>query len=129
MLCESVNGNSRLEFLSILRKIGALTALVLMPTALLLLIWIMRTTYASLLNYDSSLVNLITGRTFICRFQYPAGPIRTWYFLVTFFLAIALPYTTLARFLTHRKTLNPNTKLNCGNLRFSTQNSTLKIQN
>lgn len=103
MCCESVNANSQLGFLSILRKIGALTALILMPTALLLLIWIMRTTYASLLNYDSSLVNLITGRTFICRFKYPSGPIKSWYFLVTFFLAIALPYTTLARFLTNRK--------------------------
>ncbi len=65
-------------------------------TALLLLISIMRTTYASLLNYDSSLSHLITGRTFICGFQYPAGPIKRWYFLVTFFLAIALPYYMLS---------------------------------
>jgi hypothetical protein len=64
----------------------------------------MRTTYVSLLNYDESLARLITGRTFICGFQYPAGPIKRWYFLVTFFLAIALPYTVLARFLSHRKT-------------------------
>ncbi len=106
MFCMSVNEGegSQLRFLSILRKIGAVAALILMLTALLLLISIMRTTYASLLNYDSSLSRLISGRSFICRFQYPAGPIKRWYFLVTFFLAIALPYTTLARFLTHRKT-------------------------
>ena len=68
-----------------------------------LLIWTMRTTYASLLNVKY-LSNLITGRAFICSFQYPAYAIRYWYFLVTFFLAIALTFTTLARFLTHRKT-------------------------
>ena len=96
--------HSKLRFLSILRKIGAVAAFILMLTALLLLISIMRTTYASLVNYDSSLARLISGRAFICGFQYPAGPIKRWYFLVTFFLAIALPYTVLARFLSHRKT-------------------------
>ncbi|MHC4728854.1 MAG: hypothetical protein ACYS17_16680 [Planctomycetota bacterium] len=52
MFCMSVNEveGSRLGFLSILRKIGPLIALILMLTALLLLIWIMRTTYASLLK-------------------------------------------------------------------------------
>ncbi len=58
MFCMSVNEGegSRLGFLSILRKIGPVAALILMLTALLLLIWIMRTTYASLVNYDSSLL-------------------------------------------------------------------------
>jgi hypothetical protein len=75
-----------------------------MVTALLLLISTMRTTYVSLVNYDASLAGLISGRTFICGFQYPAVPIKRWYFLLTFFLAIALPYTVLARFFSHRKT-------------------------
>ncbi len=58
MFCMIVNEGegSQLGFLSILRKIGPVAALILMLTALLLLISIMRTTYASLLNYDSSLL-------------------------------------------------------------------------
>ena len=60
MFCMSINEGegSQLRFLSILRKIGPVAALILMLTALLLLISIMRTTYASLLNYDSSLSRL-----------------------------------------------------------------------
>ena len=108
MFCKDISKGregqgSHHGFLSILRKIGVVAAPILMLTALLLLIWTMRKTYASLLNVKY-LSNLITGRAFICRFQYPAYAIRYWYFLVTFFLAIALTFTTLARFLTHRKT-------------------------
>ena len=92
------------NFLSTLRKIGTLAAFILMVTALLLLISIMRTTYVSLVNYDSSLTRLISGKTFILGFQYPSRPIHLWYGAFTIFIAIALPYTVLARCFSHRKT-------------------------
>ena len=92
------------DFTSILRKIGTVVAFILMLTALLLLVWLMRTTYLSLVNYDTSLVRIISGRVFICGFKYPAGPIKRWYSLVVLFLAIVIPYTVLARCLSHRKT-------------------------
>ena len=87
------------NFPSILRKIGPLAAFILMLTALLLLLWLMHSnsTYASL-------PNLIRGKPFILRFQYPSRAIHLWYGGFTIFLAIALPYTVLARFLSHRKT-------------------------
>jgi hypothetical protein len=68
-----------------------------MLTALLLLLGIMDNTHASL-------PNLISSPPFICGFQYPAVPISRWYFIVTVLTAIALPYTVLARFFSHRKT-------------------------
>ena len=74
-----------------------------MLTALLLLISILRTTYVSLVNYDESLVRLISGKAFLYGSKYP-DRIKCWYVLVTFFLAIALPYTVLARCISHRKT-------------------------
>lgn len=79
------------NFLSTLRKIGPLAAFILMLTALLLLISMMRTTYASLINYDASLTRLIGGRAFIYGSKYPDG-IKCWYIIATFFLVIALPY-------------------------------------
>ena len=87
----------------ILRKIGPWAAFILMLTALLLLISMMRTTYASLVNYDASLTRLISGRAFIYGSKYPDG-IKCWYVLFTFFTVILLPYTVLARWFSHRKT-------------------------
>lgn len=92
------------NFLSTLRKIGPFAAFILMLTALLLLIWMMHTTYVSLVNYDASLARLISGRVFICGFQYPSRPIHLWYVAFTIFIAIAFPYTVLARCISHRKT-------------------------
>ena len=91
------------SFLSALRKIGPLAAFILMLTALLQLIYMMHTTYASLINYDASLTRLISGRTFIYGSKYPNG-IKCWYMLFTFCSVILLPYTALARWFSHRKT-------------------------
>ncbi|MHC4665011.1 MAG: hypothetical protein ACYS9T_03510 [Planctomycetota bacterium] len=85
------------NFLSILRKIGPLAAGILMLTPLLLFICMMDSTHASL-------ANLVSGKVFLCGFQYPSRPIQRWYAVVTFFIAIALPYTVLARCFSHRKT-------------------------
>jgi len=91
------NCNSKHRLLSTLRKTGPLAAFILMLTALLLLIWLMRSTYASF-------PDLITGRPFIIRFQFPSEAIHKWYLLITIFVPIAIPYTVLARFFSHRKT-------------------------
>ena len=84
---------------TILRKIGSLAAFILMLTLLLLLVYL---THAS--STYASFPMLISGRPFLRGFQYFAGPIKCWYILVTFFLAIAIPYTALARLLSDRKT-------------------------
>ena len=75
-----------------------------MLAALALLIFMLHTTYLSLTNYDDSLVRIITGKVFICGFEYPAGPIKCWYVLFTFHTVILLPYTALARWMSHRRT-------------------------
>ena len=89
--------HSKLMFLSSLRKIGALAAFILMLTALLLFICMMGSTHASL-------ANLVSGKAFLIRFEYPSLPIQRWYFIATVYIAVALPYTVLARCLSHRKT-------------------------
>ena len=89
--------HSKIRFLSTLRKIGPLAAFILMLTALLLLLYIMRHTYAAL-------PDLITGKAFTLRFQYPSHAIRRWYVIATLFSAIAIPYTVFVRCFTHRKT-------------------------
>ena len=101
--------NSKLRFLSILRKIGAVAAFILMLTALLYLILIMSTTYASLTNYDASLPGIISGRVFsrafICGFQEETSlQILRWYMLVTILTVIAILCTVTARLFSHRKT-------------------------
>ena len=85
------------------RKIGVLAGFVIMFSGLVLLISMMRTTYLSLVNYDESLVRIISGRVFICGFQYPSGPIGKWYVLFTIFTVTALPCTVLARWFSQRK--------------------------
>ena len=91
------------SFFSYLHKMGPLVSFVLTLTALLLLVWLMRTTYLSLLNYDKSLPRLISGRTFVYGSKYPDG-IKCWYIAATFDTLILFLYTALARFLSHRKT-------------------------
>lgn len=90
-------GKCQFRFLSKLRKIGPLAAFILMLAAMLYLFLTGSNTYASI-------PNLIRGNPFIHGFQYPAIPIKRWYAILTIFIAIALPYTILARCLTHRKT-------------------------
>ena len=85
------------NFLSILRKIGPVASFILMLTAVLLLVAIMGNTHASI-------PNLTTGKPFVLGFQYPSRPIHLWYGLFTIFTAIAIPFTVLARCLSHRKT-------------------------
>ncbi len=91
------NGKCQFRFLSNLRRIGPLAAFILMLALLLQLIYLMRTTYVSI-------PNLITSNPFIHGFQYPAGPILKWYNLGTMFITMAIPYTVIARSLTHRNT-------------------------
>lgn len=89
--------HSKLSFLSALRKRGPLVAFILMLTLLLALIYMMHTTYVSL-------PNLIRSNPFIRKFQYPSVAIHRWYFLGTMFIVISIPYTVIARCLSHRKT-------------------------
>jgi len=85
------------NFISTLRKIGPLTSFVLMLALLLQLL-------VGMYNTHASLHNLIRGNPFIHGFQFPSLPIQRWYGLATISIAIALPYTVLARLLSHRKT-------------------------
>lgn len=87
------------SFLPTLRKIGPLAAFILMLILLLLLIWLTHASYTY-----ASLPMLISGRPFMSGFKYPSRPIRLWYMGITAFLTIALPYTVLARWLSHRQT-------------------------
>lgn len=91
-------------YLAILRKMGPWGSSVLMFAALVLLIFFLRTTYLSLTNYHDSLVHIVSGRVFTCGFEYPALPIERWFVLFTFFTAILLPCTILARWMNHRRT-------------------------
>jgi hypothetical protein len=92
------------KFKQYIGKTGPLTASALMFMAVVLLVWLMHTTYVSLINYDKSLLKLISGKVFVYSFQYPADPIKAWYAAITFFVVILLPYTTIARYISHRKT-------------------------